>query len=59
MSAPEVNPDTNLGYLAVDIYDQEVGFANGNARVTEIGLISGWLQGHLGELNTLIYTQFS
>ena len=58
--AHDIFPDTNLGQLAVDIYDQELGFeSHGESRITEIGLISGWLEGHLGELNTLIYTQFS
>lgn len=58
--AHDIFPDTNIGHLAVEIYDQEFGFeSHGEARETEIGLISGWLEGHLGELNNLIYTQFS
>ena len=53
-------PRTSIGKLAVDIYDQEFGFEEyGEARNTEVGLISGWLEGHLGELNNLIYTNFS
>lgn len=58
--AHDIFPDTNIGDLAVNIYDQELGFEeHGEARNAEIGLISGWLEGHLGELNTLIYAQFS
>lgn len=53
-------PDTNLGKLAIEIYDQEIGFHDhGESRNKEIFLISGWLEGHLGELNNLIYTSFS
>ena len=53
-------PDTNLGKLAIEIYDQEIGFHDhGESRNKEILLISGWLEGHLGELNNLIYTSFS
>jgi hypothetical protein len=55
-----VHPDTNLGKLAVNIYDQELGFHDhGQTRNTEITLLSGWLEGHLGELNALIFSSFS
>lgn len=58
--AHDLFPETNLGKLAVDIYDQEIGFhEHGEQRNREITLISGWLEGHLGELNNLIYTSFS
>jgi len=58
--AHDLFPDTNLGKLAVNIYDQDIGEEeHGEARNKEIGLISGWLEGHLGELNNLIYTSFS
>ena len=51
---------TTLGVLATKIYDEEIGFhTSGSARTTEIGLLANWLEGHLGELNNLIYTQFS
>jgi len=50
---------TDLGVLATKIYDEELGFHTGQERTTEIGLISNWLEGHLGELNTLIFTSFS
>lgn len=51
---------TQLGVLATKIYDEEIGFhTSGSARTTEIGLIANWLEGHLGELNNLIYTSFS
>ena len=51
---------TQLGVLATQIYDQEIGFhTSGSARTTEIGLLANWLEGHLGELNNLIYTSFS
>jgi hypothetical protein len=51
---------TILGTLATKIYDEEIGFhTSGSARITEIGLLANWLEGHLGELNNLIYTQFS
>ena len=50
---------TDLGILATKIYDEELGFHTGEERTTEIGLISNWLEGHLGELNTLIFTSFS
>ena len=56
----EIQPNTNLGKLAVDIYDQEMGFhTTGQKRITEVNLVSGWLEGHLGELNNLIFTCFS
>lgn len=58
--AHDLFPETNLGKLALDIYDQEIGFhEHGEERNREIALISGWLEGHLGELNNLIYTSFS
>ena len=51
---------TQLGVLATKIYDEEIGFhTSGSARTTEIGLIANWLEGHLGELNNLIFTSFS
>jgi len=51
---------TILGTLATQIYDEEIGFhTSGDARITEIGLLAHWLEGHLGELNNLIYTSFS
>jgi len=50
---------TILGVLATKIYDEEIGFlTSGPERITEIGLIANWLEGHLGELNNLIFTQF-
>ena len=58
--AHDLHPDTNLGKLAVNVYDQEIGFhEHGESRNKEVKLVSGWLQGHLGELNTLIFTCFS
>lgn len=51
---------TQLGVLATKIYDEEIGLhTSGSARTTEIGLIANWLEGHLGELNNLIFTSFS
>mgnify|MGYP001170931531 CR=1 FL=1 len=51
---------TTLGVLATKIYDEEIGFfTSGSARTTEIGLIANWLEGHLGELNNLLFTSFS
>ena len=56
----DISPTTNLGQLAVKIYDEEIGFfEHGPERAKEVNLISGWLEGHLGELNNLIYTSFS
>ena len=54
-------PETNLGELAVKIYDEEIGFfeQGTSGRLTEIKLVSGWLEGHLGELNNLIFSSFS
>ena len=54
-------PETNLGELAVKIYDEEIGFfeQGTSGRLTEVKLVSGWLEGHLGELNNLIFTSFS
>jgi|TARA_B110000483_G_C18066015_1_gene492179 hypothetical protein len=55
-----ISPQTNIGQLAEKIYDQELGFfEHGVERDTEITLISGWVEGHLGELNNLIYTSIS
>ena len=54
--AHDINPDTNLGSTC-KIYDQELGLEeHGDSRNSEIGLISGWFEGHLGELNNLIFT---
>ena len=50
---------TKIGDLATEIYDYEFGYETGDARITEISLVSGWLYGHLGELNTYIFTCFS
>lgn len=57
------NPDpwtatTVLEKLAVKIYDQEFAFEEGERRIIEIKFIRDWLEGNLGELNTLIYTDF-
>lgn len=58
--AHDLHPQTNLGKLAVRVYDQEIGFhAHGESRNREVALVSGWLEGHLGELNTLIFSSFS
>jgi hypothetical protein len=57
---PAQHNGTILGVVATKIYDEEIGFhVSGNARTIEIGLIANWLEGHLGELNNLIYTSFS
>ena len=50
---------STLGNLATQIYDNEFGYETGALRDTEISLVSGWLLGHLGELNTYIFTCFS
>ena len=50
---------SKIGTLATTIYDNEIGFETGVDRQAEISLVSGWLLGHLGELNTLIFTCFS
>ena len=49
-----------LNQLATKIYDEEIGFeVSGEKRDTEVNLITNWLEGHLGELNNLIFTSFS
>lgn len=56
------NPQSGivLNQLATKIYDEEIGFEiSGEKRNTEINLITNWLEGHLGELNNLIFTSFS
>lgn len=50
---------STLGNLATQIYDYEFGYETGDSRDVEISLVSGWLLGHLGELNTYIFTCFS
>jgi len=50
---------TKIGDLATSVYDNEFGYETGTARDTEISLVSGWMLGHLGELNTYIFTCFS
>ena len=50
---------TKIGDLATSVYDNEFGYETGAARDTEISLVSGWMLGHLGELNTYIFTCFS
>jgi hypothetical protein len=57
---PAEHNGTQVGVLATKIYDEEIGYhTSGNQRTIEIGLIANWLEGHLGELNNLIYTSFS
>ena len=51
---------SELGDLATSIWDNEFGDATGaSQRTNEINSISGWLAGHIGLLNTLIYKSFS
>jgi len=50
---------STVGNLAINIYDNEIGYESGSSRDSEISLISGWLLGHMGELNNHIYTCFS
>jgi hypothetical protein len=52
-------PSSKVRQLAQRVYDEEIGFETGDARTTEISLIGDWLEGHLGELNSLIFTSFS
>ena len=57
---PGQHNGTQLGVLATKIYDEEIGFhTSGIERTREIGLIANWVEGHLGELNNLIFTSFS
>ena len=50
---------STIGDLASTIYDNEIGYETGSSRASEVSLVSGWLLGHLGELNNYIYTCFS
>lgn len=55
-----VNSGVALNQLASKIYDEEIGlYISGEKRNTEISLITDWIEGHLGELNNLIFTSFS
>jgi len=48
-----------LSDLATQIYDSELCFTeSAEERAAEIVLITAWLEAHLGELNTLINTNF-
>jgi len=49
---------TVLERLAEQIYDQEFAYEEGERRLIEIKFIRDWLEGNLGELNTMIYTCF-
>lgn len=51
-------PETVLEKLAQKIYDQEFAYEEGERRIIEIKFIRDWLEGNLGELNILIYTDF-
>jgi len=57
----DLQAQTVLGELAIKIYDEEIGFYEHgtSGRITEINRVSGWLEGHLGEVNNLIFTSFS
>ena len=57
----------SLTKLAEHIYDVEFDFGplfsdrypdEASARIGEVPLIADWLEAHVGELNTLIYTDF-
>lgn len=50
--------NTVLEKLAEKIYDQEFAYEEGERRIVEIKFIRDWLEGNLGELNILIYTDF-
>jgi len=45
-----------FGAIASDIYSFEF---DGDSSVTSISAISGWLQSNLGQLNTILYSDFS
>jgi hypothetical protein len=45
-----------FGSMASEIYSFEF---DGDSTVTSISAISGWLQSNLGQLNTVIYSNFS
>jgi hypothetical protein len=47
---------SSIGDLATSIYQTEFYSNNEDNSLT---IISGWLQNHLGELNNLLYTNFS
>ncbi len=50
---------STLSDLSEQIYDSELGFEDGEeARTKEIALIEGWLDAHIGELNTMLNTSF-
>lgn len=50
---------SRITFLAERTYDEEIGFLTGDARDIEVSLIRDWMEGHLGELNALIFTSFS
>jgi len=45
-----------LGELAADILEYEF---DGDSSIATSGAISGWLEANLGQLNSLIYTEYS
>jgi hypothetical protein len=46
----------NFGILASNIYHFEF---DGDSSVTSVPAISGWIENNLGQLNTLLYSDFS
>lgn len=47
------------GELAEEIVDDEFDYLTGSEITSEVTYVSGWLSGHLGDLNLLINTAFS
>lgn len=47
-----------LGTLASGIVEYEFDYITGSEASTEVSKVSGWLQGNVGQLNTLLYTSF-
>ena len=47
-----------FGQIASGIVQNEFDYITGVEASTEVSKVSGWLEGNLGELNTLLYTSF-
>ena len=48
-----------FGRLASGIVQYDFDYITGTESVTEVDKVSGWLQGNLGQLNTLLYSSFA
>jgi hypothetical protein len=48
-----------FGEIATEIVDEEFDYLTGSEITSEVSFVSGWLSGHIGDLNILLNQSFS